>query len=347
VAVVKSEITGQIYSRPGSSTDWPALVASTLKMFGPTALFTSCRADFILVRESPDPECSLWREFFAHDPDPLSSEKAYRKNRESRPPSGPEPRPCQRESARPVEEVAWGLYDAVFCYDIAVPRRVVQEHRGVFWSYWIGETGTPAYRQSYRQPLAGYHCFLNGGSRAWRVRPSLRTHVVEFPYILESRADHEVLGARPDSERQGVILEKFTSRNLPEPIRRRLESSLPVWNTEENPAARLARLHRARYFLQIRKETVWGNALHEAVQAGCVALANPESMPNNRSLVLPGLAPRTWEEAAVRIEQLEKRPAERSQLRDRQQARGEWLLCRRPLGDWFQLYQAFREAGRP
>jgi len=346
IALVKSELAAHIYTRPGSSSDLSALVASTPKMFGPTSLFTLFQADFMIVKASNDPECNHWKESFAGDPDPAATQRLYEAHRDLRPVSGPEPHPSQGEIALDPAIIDWSRYDAVFSHDLALPRRIVERHRRVFWSYWIGETGTPSYKKSYRGPLAGYHCFLNGGSRNWRVRPSLRSHVLEFPYIFQSHRDHFGLGARPASERRGVLLERVTSEKIPAWFSGRIPTGLPLISTAENAAERLSRLHACRYFLQMGPQTFWGNGLQEAVAAGCLALADPATMPNNASLLLPELGPRSWPEAAELLRRLEEEPAWREELQRRQAERAEWLLVRRPLRDWLNRWTCFRKEDR-
>lgn len=51
---------------------------------------------------------------------------------------------------------------------------------------------------------------------------------------------------------------------------------------------------------------LWGNSLNEAVAAGCLALANPDSMPNNRSLLMPRLNTSDWESMIRLLENLKE-----------------------------------------
>lgn len=345
VALVKSEITGHIFSRPGLASDLPSLVLSTWKMTGPTALFTQWNAEFLLVRLSPDAECQHWRESFAHDPDPGASARSYDKNRTETPPGVPSEVLPQGASAVPAESVDWSRYDAVFSHDLAVPERIVRNHPRVFWSYWIGETGTPTFKRSYRQPLAGYHCFLNGGSRRWRVRPGLRPHALEFPYIFQHPRDREHLGAESIENRRGIFLEKQTSDLLPDEVRRELERLQPVLGSSPLASERLRRLHTSRYYIQMGGQTVWGNGMQEAVMAGCLALVSPATMPNNLSLLLPDTSPRSWSSLVAMVRRLEGEEGLREKLRQRQESLAGWLLFHRPARDWLGVWRRFRARG--
>jgi len=344
VAVVKSEMASHIYTRPGSSADLLSLVLSTPKMIGPTAFFTLFKTDFLIVKASSDPECQHWRESYAEDPNPTTSANFYEAHRDLRPQAGPIPYLPQEETARLPETVDWNQYDAVICHDLAIPSRIVAKYPKVFWSYWIGETGTPSYKASCQAPLAGYQCFLNGGSRRWRVRPHLKPHMVEFPFIFQQPSDRFLLGARPSVTRSGVLLERITSQKMPPDTRLSINESIEVVPTSDLSSERLQKLHSARYFLQMGGQPVWGNSFQEAVSAGCLAIADPITMPNNRSLMLPELAPKTWNQAITLIGKLEQDPEWREKLRRQQESLASWFLCHRPLRDWLAQYRHFREA---
>lgn len=334
VALVKSEYCAHIYSRPGSGRDLRGLALSTVKTFGPLSLFSRFEADFLVVRCPSDPECQLWREFFADEPDPEKARAVYGNFPGMKPQGAPEGYPSQGQSAVAVESVDWSRYDAVIAQDLCVPERILRNHPAIFWSYWLSETGTPSFRNSYQRPLAGYQAFLNGGSRRWRVRPTLKSHALEFPYILQDSASHRSLGARPWDRRSGILLEVHTAMALPDEIRRQLGEICPVHENRGSPETRLRLLHESRYFLQMIPKRLWGNSLNEAVAAGCLGLANADSMPNNRSLLLPGLTPEHWADAMAILRALEANPVRAGQLQAQQQALADWLLCDRPLGEW-------------
>ena len=334
VAVVKSEYCAHIYACPWSGGDLRELALSTLKTFGPLSLFTRHQTEFVIVRLPNDPECQIWREFYAEDPDPQASAKIHENVANYRAPGAPDSCPSHGDLAVHPETVDWSLYDAVIVQDICLPERIVRKFPSVFWSYWIGETGGPSFKASSRRPSPGYRLFLNGSSRRWRVRPSLRSHILEFPYILQDSQTHVRLGAKLWRERSGILLEVNTARSISPDILRRLETIGPVTENIGLPAERLDRLHRSRYFVQMIPKRLWGNSLNEAVAAGCLALANPDSMPNNRSLLMPGLNPSDWESMIRLLEDLESNCERAEEEQQKQQSISNWLLCDRPLSEW-------------
>jgi len=343
--LVKSEVCGHIYARPWSGGDIHKLALSTLKTFGPLSLFTRYQTDFFIVRLPADPECQVWREFYAGDPDPVASARIHEGFRNYRPADEPPGSPSQGDLAVDPDSVDWGRYDAVIVQDLCLPARITRNFPRVLWSYCIGETGSASFKESFRRPAAGYSLYLNGSSRRWRVRPGLRNHVLEFPYILQDSQAHLQLGARPWRERSGVLLEVNTARAIPAEIRSRLESITKVAENIGTPEQRLPLLHRSKYFVQMIPKRLWGNSLNEAVAAGCLGLANPDSMPNNRSLLMPGLTPPDWDSLLSLLRALEG-DSDRTEMEQlRQQALADWLLCDRPLSEWEARLADF-QAGR-
>lgn len=345
LAVVKSEYCAHIYARPWSGGELGALALSTLKTFGPLSLFTRHRTDFFIVRLPTDPECQVWQEFYAGDPDPDINKTIHENFRNLGPGGDPSASPSQGDLAMDPEKVDWGKYDAVIVQDLCLPERLVRIFPSVHWSYWIGETGGPSFKESFRRPLAGYQLFLNGSSRRWRVRPWNRRHVLEFPYILQDSETHTRLGAKPWSQRAGILLEVNTAQTLPPAMRARLDQIATVRDNIGTPAERLERLHHSKYFVQNIPKRLWGNSLNEAVAAGCLALANPDSMPNNRSLLMPGLTPHDWESMIRLLQKMEKEPDRAEEQRRKQQAVADWILCHRPLTEWEGRLEKFRAEG--
>ena len=334
VAFVKGEYCSHVYGVPGDSSQLRALALGTLKTFGPLSLFTRYRCDFRILKLDPAPECQVWREFFAGDEDLENSRRIHENFRNLRPEGSPPGQPTQGELAVSVDDIDWDSYGAVIVQDFAVPERIVRKHPGIFWSFWISETGSPCFKQAYRQAPAGYHAFLNGGSRRWRVRPSLHPHALEFPYILQDFATHRLLGAKPWEERSGILLEVNTARTVPEEIRRRLGEIAVVRDNIGSPAVRLELLHSCRYFVQMVDKPLWGNSLNEASAAGCLCLGNRASMPNNLSLLTPETVPDRWEEMIALVRRLETLPRGASALWDLQQSLAGYFLHRRPLAEW-------------
>ena len=346
IAFIKGEYCSHVYGIPGDSFDLKALALGTLKTFGPLSLFTRYQCDFRIVKLDPAPECQVWREFFAHDNDLENSRRIHENFRNLRPEGFSPNHPTQGELAISVDSIDWKSYGAVIVQDFAVPERIVRQHPEIFWSFWISETGSPCFKEAYRDSPAGYHAFLNGGSRRWRVRPSLRPHALEFPYILQDFATHRLLGAKLWEERSGILLEVNTARTIPKEIRRRLGEIAVVRDNIGCPAVRLELLHSCRYFVQMVDKPLWGNSLNEASAAGCLCLGNRASMPNNLSLLTPNTVPDSWEEMIALMRRLEAQPSQASGLWHLQQSLTAYYLHQRPLAEWEARWDRHLKAKR-
>lgn len=346
IAFIKGEYCSHVYGIPGDSSELKALALGTLKTFGPLSLFTRYQCDFRIVKLDPAPECQVWREFFAHDNDLENSRRIHENFRNLRPEGFSPNHPTQGELAISVDSIDWKSYGAVIVQDFAVPERIVRQHPEIFWSFWISETGSPCFKEAYRDSPAGYHAFLNGGSRRWRVRPSLRSHALEFPYILQDFATHRLLGAKLWEERSGILLEVNTARTIPKEIRRRLGEIAVVRDNIGCPAVRLELLHSCRYFVQMVDKPLWGNSLNEASAAGCLCLGNRASMPNNLSLLTPETVPDSWEEMIALMRRLEAQPSQASGLWHLQQSLTTYYLHQRPLAEWEARWDRHLKAKR-
>jgi len=346
IAFIKGEYCSHVYGIPGDSSELKALALGTLKTFGPLSLFTRYQCDFRIVKLDPAPECQVWREFFAHDNDLENSRRIHENFRNLRPEGFSPNHPTQGELAISVDSIDWKSYGAVIVQDFAVPERIVRQHPEIFWSFWISETGSPCFKEAYRDSPAGYHAFLNGGSRRWRVRPSLRPHALEFPYILQDFATHRLLGAKLWEERSGILLEVNTARTIPKEIRRRLGEIAVVRDNIGCPAVRLELLHSCRYFVHMVDKPLWGNSLNEASTAGCLCLGNRASMPNNLSLLTPETVPDSWEEMIALMRRLEAQPSHASGLWHLQQSLTAYYLHQRPLAEWEARWDRHLKAKR-
>lgn len=312
------------------------MILSTKKKTGAMALFSDWRADLWIVAEDPAPECGVWKEASAGDPDPDRTLQTRRAAAKDFPPG----------RVASVDRVDWGAYHLVISSNLSVPTRVVKNFPATVWAYWVEETGTPSYRRSWHAPLAGYDIFLNGLFRRFRVRPGLSRHTVEMPFNFQRPGSYEVFcDAQP---RQGILLEKQTAARLTPDQLRGLAPWGPIRAVGGNPETVIRALVGSKYYLQFGGNTIWGNGMIEAAVAGCLAISEPRLMSNNSSLVLPGLEPRTWPEVPALLQKLESDPGLFRALQKLQQDLAEWLSFGRPAADLLAaVHRIRRERGLP
>ena len=144
--------------------------------------------------------------------------------------------------------------------------------------------------------------------------------------------------------RRGILLEKQTAASLSPEELRSLEPWGPVRAVEGAPEKVIRSLLDSKYYLQFGGKTLWGNGMIEAAVAGCLAISQPRMMPNNSSLVLPGLDPQTWTEAIAALHRLEGSPVIFQAMQNQQQQLAEWLSFVRPARDLLAAVQRIRQS---
>lgn len=312
-------------------TPYPGMILSSKKKTGAMALFSEMNADLWIVDEDPAPECAIWKEASARDPEP---EKTWRVRRDAAAEFPP-------DRMDQVDQVDWGAYHLVVSSNLSVPTHVVKRFPGTVWAYWVEETGTPSYRRSWEAPLAGYDLFLNGLFRRFRVRPRPARHVIEMPFNFQCHHSYEPF--RRSSFRRGILLEKQTGSRLSRQQLCSLEPWGPVRTVEGAPEKVIGSLLDSKYYLQFGGNTIWGNGMIEAAVAGCLAISEPRVMSNNSSLLLPGLSPKTWPEVIAVLNRLEADAGTFHALQNRQQRLAEWLSFTRPADDLLAAVQRIRK----
>jgi hypothetical protein len=300
IAIVKQEVYQDFYccsaGRPPQET-----LASTLFRSGPVSLLTELEADFWIVKLEEDPECTVWRQKVTDCQQ--APEEFYLSLRTEPFKNGQygHQKP-QGHFAISCGSIDWAKYKVVISYDIAVPARVTRKYPQVIWCYCIGEPCMGVYKSSVDRPVEGYDLFLNQRFRRIRLLPKPARHVVEFPYFVQNYGCfHKALGLRDDpAERSGVFAEAKSKSILSEDDIKSLSRFGPLrWPVGIVPMF-LRELMRSKYFL-ILEGRKWGNAMVEAIAAGCLALGIPEGQ-HNVSLFTPRTTCRSFEAILRRIE---------------------------------------------
>ena len=325
IALVRQSASLVTYQAGSSSSSWIATALTTKGHPGPFSLLAELGADFLVVRQEPDPETFAWRGKHQGDPDPAETFRrmeAYRQEEESLP------------GVVNCGDVRWEDYDLVITLDIPVPTRIVQRARSTLWAYFSIEAGGPLVEQSLLGPAAGYHLFLNHHFRRYRVRPPNRAHMLEFPFSFQSRrswsalAAHLGIGGQP---RSGVVADLPSAGEIPEP-RDAGVHLMGVDNGRLDLAGLAALYGSKKYALRLDPRRRWGNWLVEVVQAGCLFLGRPDTL-DNLSPLLPALAVRDYREARAVMARLDADPALFSTLHQLQSDITEHVAFRRPLAD--------------
>lgn len=321
VALVKQSAYSLLYQK-SAHCSWQDKVLSCPSHLGPFSFLADLGADYWIVRQDSAPETRSWKGKYSMDPDP---EKSFQRQEDfihdwERSEAG--------NQAVGVDEVDWSKYDLVVGLDIPIPERRVQRCPHTLWSYFSVEAGGPLQKNSLRHPIAGYQLFLNHGFRRYRSRPRNHRHVLEFPFSFQSRDAWDRLAALacPETVRSSRILVEGQSwepeRVADEPAANKLSA--------ENATEYVRAMRSHQIALRASRKIRWGNWAVEAVQSGCLFLADPDSLAH-RSLLLPDLVCDNLAEGLRQARSLLDRPELLHSLRILQESLAEWFCFQRPL----------------
>lgn len=317
IAFVKQDVQDDLYccAQGSSARD---IVLSTLMRTGPVALFTKLEADCYIVETEPDPECNVWQQKWQECHwTRIEDLEALRDAVPGRPYG-------QSRFAVKAQDVDWRQYGIVISVDVSVPARITRQYPSTTWCYYVREPKTSAYARSQKEPIEGQDLFLNQCFRPGYAQQHRLPHEVEFPYYLQYHGCFNELlsAAEPASHRQGVFLEHHTPEHLSQDQVRRIEEFGPVESTAPRSGdtesgfgcgfdkstmgteGKLRKLMECKYFVKCGGRSVWGNAMVEAVAAGCVAIGDP--MAHGHScLFTRHTSANSFEQVVERISRLE------------------------------------------
>lgn len=321
VALVKQTAYHALYLQP-DSPDWKKTVLSSHCHLGPFSFLAELKADYLIVRQSNDPETFRWRDKYAYDPDPEAS--CRRRLEELH----------ELESSRmgnplpSVDDINWSQYDLVVGIDIPIPERIVRNCPRTLWSYYSVEAGGPLQKDSLISPVAGYQLFLNHGFRRYRSRPANRSHVLEFPLQFQSPGAWRELrqAIEPVGARSCILVEKNSWADPLPPSR------WPIDRTAGDALAYLRKMFTAWACLHTTPKTRWGNWAVEAILSGSVFLGNAGSLAQISPL-LPGLDCRTLHEGVAKANDLAENPTAWEAAQKLQTKVVDQVAFRRPLAD--------------
>jgi hypothetical protein len=300
LAFVKQDVFQDLYCAPAGTTGLELLLSS-LHRSGPVGLMGGHKADFWIVKTEADPECSIWRQKFT---DCQQAPLEFYLDLQTKVPRNGEygHKEPQGRWALNAADIDWSRYDAVICYDAAVPARVTSRFPQVTWCYYVGEPCMRSYKASLLAPLIGYRLFLNQRYRRIRLLPRPASHVLEFPYFLQYYGCfHDLFGMAARSQaRDGLFLEGRSKSVLSDSQLAALQKFGPVRYPSGSLENVLRALMASKYFL-LAKGKKWGNATIEAVACGCLAVGSPEGQ-HHVALFTPRTSCRSFDQTLRQME---------------------------------------------
>ncbi len=330
IALVKQDVYPDLYCcETGLSA--AETIFSSLKRTGFVALFTRLHADFYIVKTEDDSECNLWKEkWFDCQQETIAQYEALKTTpfmdgaRGHIIPQG--------RYARACEEIDWSAYDIVIGLDVPVPARITRRFPSVVWCYCISEPCMRSYGRSHKEIIAGYDLFLNQHYRCLPENYKLPAHEIEFPYFFQYYGCFaELLGRSAEQEApNGIMVESHTAMILSQEQRAALEKLGPVEITTGSVEQIIRSLVRSKYFVRLGGRKLWGNAMVEAIAAGCLALGNPQEY-HHRCLFTPETQITNFDEMLSKISDFERNPDRYRAAVTEQRERVDYLCFARPL----------------
>ena len=346
IAVVKQVVYQDLYCCPPDASIRDTIFSS-LQRTGPVALFTRLEADFFIVNVEPDPECNIWKEKCS---DCNQNVPAHYEALITQPYKNGErghTRP-QGEFSIQAEDINWSAYDLVIGFDVPVPARITRRFPQVVWCYCLSEPCMGSYSRSRKAPVAGYDLFLNQRFRCLPPGAKAAPHEIEFPYFLQYYGCFQDLYG-PDfvpPVPQGVMLESHSARELSPEQMEQLQALGPVRSAKGSVEAVIQALMSSKYFVRLGGRKLWGNAMVEAIAAGCLAIGNPDEY-KNKCLFTPGTEASSFEQVVSKIRQFDADPALYAQEAAEQRKRLNYLCYERPLRDLLHAAEQVREQRTP
>jgi hypothetical protein len=317
IAFVKQYVYQDLYVGPkeASAAD---LLFSSMGRVGPIGLFTLHDCDFIITKETSDPESRHWEKIVATwtEAGPgvfrqlMDKPLNQIKGQEFKVPGSNIP---PGHFAVAPEDVDWSLYDIVVCINFAVPQRVIKRYPEVLWCYMIAEAN-----RFMDQVYFGYDISLNQEARGIIAK---EPGIIDFPYTYVGPNCLEKILAqtigRP-SMQKGIYAEVNVVKERPvksiphyEPLRE--TTGHPIRVHQQLIRDNLIEVYDAKYFVKVGGRPTRGNSVVEAISLGTLVLMAPEDLIHTQLLPKECWV-RTIEEAQERILYLDQHPNEYDRL---------------------------------
>ena len=180
--------------------------------------------------------------------------------------------------------------------------------------------------------LNEYDLFLNERFRKIRLFPKNAKHEIDFPYFIQySGCFHDLLSLEENSiQRKGIFVESHTAAQFTEEQISILKTFGPVGKTEGTVRNIVQGLIQSKYFVRLGGRSLWGNAMIEAIAAGCLAIGNPDEY-KHVSLFTRATSVNSFDALVNRIQFFENHPASYRKELEKQRKLLDYLCFNRPL----------------
>lgn len=309
IALIKQVVYQDLYVCENGTPPMDLLFSSIMRV-GPIGLFTLLGADYFIVDESIDEECSTWKKVIPEYKEEWFKSLKTHKITETDFPTAKFLKPgslsSNGEFSKNVNEINWSSYDIVISINISIPTNIVLKNQNTLWCYMIGEANILLDKVYY-----GYDVSLNQENRGFVKSNS---GFIDFPYTfvgpycLENLI-YNYLGRK--SLNLGIYAEINTTTQRPVisiPKFEALKSIGHPLNVHQQLIKdNLVTIYDSKYFIKLGGRFIRGNSIIEAISLGTLVLANPYEI--NSTQILPK---ETWvftiEDIILKIKYFDSNP---------------------------------------
>jgi len=180
-----------------------------------------------------------------------------------------------------VNTIDWLKYDIVITINMCIPSYIIHKYPSILWCYITGEN-TGEYIETLYKP---YDIVLN--QDLTKVCPE---HSIGFPYTFLHPYTLENINKNlinNTTSKNGIYMEinNTTQRPVTEIPLSIMEISnvtnLHIYIHSQNIIQNIKNMYNSKYFLKLEGRNIRGNAVLEAISAGCVIIANPNLVRYN------------------------------------------------------------------
>lgn len=219
--------------------------------------------------------------------------------------------------------VPWEEYDIVVSTLPIVPEKIIKNHPGILWCYYVQGHTSKMYKRSLRGPYGKYDLFLN---ELALTEPKLKKlpQSVACPYPTDLNLMRNLI--KPTNDPAVFLDTRLLNRESPSWFQARCDlpirhSSKPAINSKRlldqnftDAKTYLTELGSCKYFLLCRKPNFNGQAALEAASMGLIVVSGPGIYPSALCLKESLTRPNSPRDGVKAIRKIEEDPALQKRL---------------------------------
>jgi hypothetical protein len=287
IALIKQVVYQDLYVCENGTAPLDLLFSSIMRV-GPIGLFTLCEADFFIVDDTSDEECSTWKKVIPDYKEEWFKSLKKHNITETDFPTAKFLKPgslfSNGEFSMNVRDINWNSYDIVISINISIPTNIVLNNLNTLWCYMIGEANILLDKVHF-----SYDVSLNQENRGL---VNSNSGFIDFPYTFIGPYCLENLiftYLRRKSLNLGIYAEINTTIQRPVVSISKFDAlkniGHPLNVHQQLIKDNLVTIYDSKYFVKLGGRFIRGNSIIEAISLGTLVLANPHEL--NCTQILP------------------------------------------------------------